>query len=381
MAILGLTTNREPSFPRIGVLRKGGEKSEKRPGADLKYFRFDTEDATAESDFAAAYGKEPTTINVYLAYPTPDENFQAWQEDYAAGGMVHRCDGVTMTMWQGPDGKYRSEPKACPYHTGEKKRTTKEPGCKAVGRLTVIIPELRRFAYVTVGTGSLNDIMELTDNLNAVYAMRGNLQGVPFILCRRPRFISTPKPDGGRARYEKWMLSLEVNPEWATLQLAAMQKQAYLPTGARMLTDGRTVDTLTGEIDDFDADNGHVIDVNLADLEPLEFDATLSAIDEFLAIPSPKTGQTAKEHTESQAAQVQSTKRPDWNNPIDAKAWAEKVGACANEHEAASSLRKIIDNQFGGRLLPSNMDAVLDAFYARQMEKLGKGKGAEATPL
>jgi hypothetical protein len=120
---------------------------------------------------------------------------------------------------------------------------------------------------------------------------------------------------------------------------------------------------------------------SLSEVEPLSFDAPLGAIDEFLAIPSPKTGQTAKEHTESQAAQVQSTKRPDWNNPIDAKAWAEKVGACANEHEAASSLRKIIDNQFGGRLLPSNMDAVLDAFYARQMEKLGKGKGAEATPL
>ena len=45
---------------------------------------------------------------------------------------------------------------------------------------------------------------------------------------------------------------------------------------------------------------------SLSEVEPLSFDAPLGAIDEFLAIPSPKTGQTAKEHTESQAAQASS---------------------------------------------------------------------------
>lgn len=262
MPIKGLTTQREPAFPRIGVLRKGGVKSEKRPGADLKHFRFDTDSPQAFKNFEAAYGKQPDTINVYLPYSTPDENFQAWQEEYKSGGLVHRCDGETMSVWLTPDGKYSTDPKPCPYHTGQAKRTTNEPGCKPVGRLTVIIPELQRFAYVTVGTTSKNDIMELTDNLNAVFAMRGNLQGIPFVLCRRPKMISTPTPDGGRARYEKWMLSLEVNPQWATMQLETMRKQAMLPSGVKLLTSGHAIQEDTGEIiegvwedDDTDDDN------------------------------------------------------------------------------------------------------------------------------
>ena len=43
---------------------------------------------------------------------------------------------------------------------------------------------------------------------------------------------------------------------------------------------------------------------SLSEAEPLSLDATLSAIDEFLAIKGPLPGQTAKEHTESQAAQA-----------------------------------------------------------------------------
>lgn len=259
MPIKGLTTQREPSFPRIGVLRKGGEMSKSadgrtKPGKDLQWFRFDTDDKAAGEDFSGAYGDEPATVNIYLPYSTPDENFQAWKEEYAAGGLVHRCDGEMMTVHLRPDGKYSTVAAPCPYHAGTMQRTAKAPGCKPVGRLMVIVPELRRFAYVTVLTTSVNDIMELTDNLNAIYAMRGSLQGVPMVLCRRPRMISTPTPDGKRARYEKWMLSVEVNPTWAQMQLENMRQVAYLPETQepRMLTDGRLVALDTGEI--FDAE-------------------------------------------------------------------------------------------------------------------------------
>lgn len=274
-----LTENREAAFPRIGELRKGSKKKKNAEGKevygdDLKYFRFTTEDAGAMEKFKAAYSEkgklEPTTINVYLPFSTPDENFQAWQEEYSAGGLKHRCDGETMIVWQTPDGKYSTEPKPCPYHTGQAKRTDKNPGCKATGRLTVIIPELQRFAYVTALTTSILDIMELTDNLNAVYALRGNLQGIPFQLKRRPKMISTPKPDGTRARYEKWMLLLEVNPGWAAMQLEDMGKRAMLPSGVKMLTSGHIVDSVTGEILDDDDDDTDL--ESLADVEPLPFD-------------------------------------------------------------------------------------------------------------
>jgi len=240
----------EASFPRIGTLRKGAPKTDpKRPGKDLTYFRFDTQDPEAAADFLAVYGPEPASINVYLPYDAPDANFQAWQEEYQAGGLVHRCDGETMTVHLVLGGRYSTDPAPCPYATGEKVRTKDAPGCKPVGRLSVIIPELRRFAYVTVGTTSINDIMELSANLSAAYALRGTLQGIPFILTRRPEKISTPTDAGGRARREKWMLHIEPDPAWVRLQLAGMRRRALQLPEERMLIDGQVV-TEDGEIVD-----------------------------------------------------------------------------------------------------------------------------------
>lgn len=63
----------------------------------------------------------------------------------------------------------------------------------------------------------------------------------------------------------------------------------------------------------------------------------------------------------------------EWLNqaqPVDAaKAWAVEVGACANEFEAKSSLKKIVDVN-GGRLNKDNLATCLSAFHDRQQEKL-----------
>lgn len=235
MPIRGLT-DRGASFPRIGTLRKGAPKEGNRPGADLHHFRFDSDDAAATAAFADAYGDEPNYISVYLPYATTGENFEAWQEEWSAASLKHRCDGVTCQRWLMPDGKYSTDPKPCPGN------------CKPAGRLMVIVPELKRFAYVTVLTTSIHDIMELQANLEATEALRGDLRGIPFILVRKPRQISTPRTDGKRARVEKWLLSIEPAPAWVGLQLQAMERAALPGTNVKLLTDGRHVDTSTGEV-------------------------------------------------------------------------------------------------------------------------------------
>lgn len=230
---------REAQFPNIGKLRKGGVKPEngKAPGKDLTYFRFDTDDRRAETMFHAVYGEQPSQINVYLPLQTAAQNFTCWQEAYVAGGLTHRCDGETCIIWL--DGtKYRTDPIPCPG------------GCKEVGRLMVIIPELQRFAYVTVETHSVHDIIRLQENLQAVEFLRGDLRGIPFILKRTPVEISTPTLDGKRARREKWLLSIEVDPAWAALQLESMHRAA-------LTVNGVTVDEsrlLTTAYDDDDED-------------------------------------------------------------------------------------------------------------------------------
>jgi len=223
MPIIGLT-DRAASFPQIGILRKGAPKTGNAPGKDLDYFRFDADDEQAATDFAAAYGDKPRTIRIYLPFDTADENLSAWKEHWVAGGLVRRCDGQTSVLRQKPGGKgYDSTPHTCAcvgMPEGSKER------CKPVGRLKVIIPELKRLAYVTTLTTSIHDIMNLSEQLRALEGVRGGLRGIPMILSRIEREISMPGNDGKRVRRAKWLLAIEAAPHWVSLQLEAQERAA-----------------------------------------------------------------------------------------------------------------------------------------------------------
>lgn len=232
------------SFPIIGKLRKGDKKGGNQPGKDLEYFRFDSDDADALQKFSAAYGPEPKAITVYLPFRTIEDNFTCWQEEYTAGGLKHRCDGETCVIWQDEHGSYSHEPKPCPG------------GCKEVGRLTVVIPELMRFAYVSVETHSINDILQLQRNLNAAFALRGDLTNIPFLLIRRLVEISTPSGTAGkRARRTKALLFLEPHPDWVQVKLLEMRRNAIGGAQMKQLADGRMVDSTTGEIEYIDEED------------------------------------------------------------------------------------------------------------------------------
>lgn len=233
MAIKGLTDQRG-AFPRIGKLRKGAEKPKNGPGKDLDHFRFDSPDAGATAAFQAAYGNEPRSINVRLPYPTMDENWQTAMEKYGAGGLEIRCDREFMEGCR-VNGKFmKCFPGKSPCQRDESKKDG-GCGCKEVGRLNLIIPELQRFAYVTAETHSINDLVNLTQQLTAIEMTFGQLNGIPLVLTRRPEQISTPTSGGGRARREKWMLSIEVSPEWASRQLAASDRHALSMADQPML--------------------------------------------------------------------------------------------------------------------------------------------------
>lgn len=274
MPIIGLT-DRGASFPQIGILRKGAPKTKNAQGKeivgkDLKHFRLDTTVDGVAQAFEAVYGKEPVSVRVFLPYQTPAANLDAWREEYGAGSLIHRCDGEMMAIWRTPDGKYSQEHKPCPYMNGTKQRTSKEPGCKPVGRLKVIVPELQRLAYLTVQTTSIHDIIELTGNLDAAFALRQDLRGIPFILRRAPRMISMPGEEGKRVRREKWLLFLEPAPDWVQLQITAMSHAALpiiegeyhaLPAPERLaLPSGSTVDLETGEVFDDEEDDEETIE-------------------------------------------------------------------------------------------------------------------------
>lgn len=224
MPIKKLQLNQTAQFPIIGKLRKGSPKVENngklQMGKDLDYFRFDSDDQPAAAAFAKAYGEQPKRLRVLLPFATTEQNFQAWMEEYSAGGMQRRCDSETQVFSRDKAGE-QAPPKPCEKLCGG------TCACKQVGRLYVVIPELARLAYVVVETHSLYDIIQLTQNLQAAHAVRGSLNGVPFLLSRRPREISTPGDNGKRVRRVKNLLFLEPDPEWVQRKLLALRNEAF----------------------------------------------------------------------------------------------------------------------------------------------------------
>jgi hypothetical protein len=212
-------------FPEIGRVRKGAPKTEEGwVGKDLNYFRveFDQKEKVAEAVFRGTYGDQPDEINILLPFNSVDENFEAWREKYVAGGLVHRCDGERVMY------EINSE-------TGEPTITNGHPfkacdhkiGCVPTGRLKILIPELKRLAFLTVLTTSYHDCMNLSRQLLAILQINGRLAGVPLVLRRRPVEISTPSgPDGKRARRLKSLLSIEADPTWVSLKLNEIQHAA-----------------------------------------------------------------------------------------------------------------------------------------------------------
>lgn len=214
--IQGLT-DRNAMFPEIGSLRKGAKKTDtNKPGVDLDHFRFVADTETMRV-FKETFGDKPQEIRFMSPFNTTAEVFEAWKEEYAASSLKHRCDGVNCVAWLQPNGQYSTTPKPCPG------------GCKQTGRLKIVIPQLNRLGFVTVHTTSIWDILTIHQNLSAIEMLRGSLRGIPLVLKRVKRAISTPSgSNGGRARREKWLLSIEAAPEWVERQLAGMQHAALL---------------------------------------------------------------------------------------------------------------------------------------------------------
>ena len=229
MAIKGLT-DQPAALPQIGILRKGSPRPEsgKAPGRDLTHFRFDSKDDRASADFLSAYGDEPREINCVLPFATAEENFLTSKESYGASGLRSRCDGETVSAMRLPDGQIQRQfpsPVACFGLKGDEQGRSFCEDCKNVGRLQIIIPELKRFAYVVAETHSVWDIVHLDQQLKAFQLTFGSLNSIPFVLSRVPEKVSTPRKDGGRVRAEKWLLNIGINPDWAARQLEAVKNQ------------------------------------------------------------------------------------------------------------------------------------------------------------
>lgn len=257
MAIKGLS-DRGMAFPEIGHIRKGAPKPEdgKRPGGDLTFFRveFDDRETEAAAKFLKCYGNEPREINILLPFDEIERMWDPFLEAYTAGRMVARSDGEKfiylvnpktgeIEVKNGQPFKAYEEGKPIGYYTNQKTNKDEPIYCKPTGRLKVVIPELQRLAYLVVLTTSFHDIVNISSQLEALKQVNGGrLAGIPMVLRRRPKKISTPKADGTKARYAKWLISIEADPEWVKRMLVEVKNLALPGNGLDLLPAGEVID-------------------------------------------------------------------------------------------------------------------------------------------
>lgn len=264
MPIAGLTDRESANrrFTPLGKIRKG-MKDKQGNMIDLSYFRFIAVSPEIQAAFEAIYGKEPQSIRILLPYRTMEENWDTSMEEWGKSGLIHRCNGIFMTQWlQLPEKTYVRDPemlqqKPCPYASGEKKRTKQTEGCKRVGYLAVMIPELLaigHLGYVTVETHSINDLANITSSiLHAEDAAHSGgrprlLQGIEFIMRRVEENISVrwKGKDGEyrKTRQDRWMIRLDPAQEWAQRMIEQARNEALglLPAQTEVVLDAEVVE-------------------------------------------------------------------------------------------------------------------------------------------
>lgn len=359
MPIKGLT-DRGLSFPEIGQIRKGAKKGNNRPGADLTYFRVefgDKEQKTAEN-FRNVYGDQPNAIRIILPFNEIERMWDAWLEAYTAGRMVARSDGEFIKYQLDDQGEIIVKngfdlagnvvPHPADNIAGHDYKG-RDVEFKPTGRLKVIIPELSRAAYLTVMTTSVHDIGNISAQLGAFKELNeGQLAGIPFVLRRKPKEISTPSGENGqRVRRKKWLISIEADQEWVKARLGGLKniampnaEELLLPASVEEQIDGSDYEPDEDEIIEGEEWDGELLDENnpkpveresgdpgitpqmLVDEQIVEHVRYAEALMNLLSIPS---GAPAREGLERVGVYMQWRKIYAKNTDKDRKASAEKA--------------------------------------------------------
>jgi len=258
---------RKQHLPKIMNIRKGIKvpvmdrktnkpKLDERTGEivtrpkEVSYFvfHFDDSDDETKSIIESVYGDEPDKINAFLAYDDKDKTWDYWFEAYIYGQLVARSDGVVITLLfditNGQRLIERGQVCAIPdnpestagrlivdnnlgvgdilsYYEDMVVATTQSGRAvtfDAVGRLSIIIPEVGRYATATVHTGGLwHDVPHITEMVERVFEIASGINRppnlIPVILTRVPYEMSYKDPDGKAHKRTTWNIQMEIAPQ------------------------------------------------------------------------------------------------------------------------------------------------------------------------
>ena len=243
-------------FPKIATIRKGDSKESGKPlnkrdlGPVFRVVFNGTDERTVEAQerFIAAYGSlQPEEIDAIFTVDSPEEGntWRFWLEAYDKGALVLQTDGKWIQYQRnrktgqamvrngrdvetGERVPYDGQPAYSYYSKKNKVDVPVYP--KAHGYLRIIVPALRRLAYLELRTTSFWDCDNIDKNLRAIASTHGSLKGIPCIIRRRLTPVSKPLGSGKRFWDDEWLVFVEAAPEWVDDKLAQLEAGAFSPT-------------------------------------------------------------------------------------------------------------------------------------------------------
>ncbi|MEE9596427.1 MAG: hypothetical protein V3V96_06585 [Acidiferrobacterales bacterium] len=247
---------------RLGIIRLGFKKTNAK-GVEfpVQAGHFVLTDA---EEIAAHYGDEPRELDVMLPFADIQRNFDAAYTVWAGGVLVCRGDGEFVEYAQPhkvttkkKEGRTWTSVKNAPGDTLVSRGMASGtftwgnstfndgdhvpcPGqaadlyphcrsCKVSAILKVMMsdPELFRFGYYQLGTGSGKNYDTILGTLELMFEGVGRLSGIPFVL-RLVEEATNYKDASGQSRKGKsWFLQLESDPEY-TRKMLTMRADAAL---------------------------------------------------------------------------------------------------------------------------------------------------------
>lgn len=282
------TVKSSMSFPEAGQIRKGGAKQKqvkngreyetvgKDLGQALRLVVFEGRDsAYITAKLLDLYGGLTTDkpILCMLPFQRVSECWEVWNEAYSAGRMVMRADGEHYIRLIDPESGAMVVDDGQPYKpfNGEREiRYTRGDRqyvlpIKPTGRLKLFLPELERFVWFTLKTTSYYDAINLEAQLGAIQNLAdslngGSCAGIRFYLYRTQKDVTWNKPDGTASRVTKWLLNVEVDPEWVKSAIGRLNQFALTGHGtAAALLPQPIIGTVDPDEPEHDEDEPEII--------------------------------------------------------------------------------------------------------------------------
>ena len=342
MPIAGLT-DRGPSFKEIGRLRLGIPKAQAaKEGSgprEISYFRLDMRPDEEESiaAFVNEYGTQPTRINIRLPFPEISRVWDANYEVYNTSGLLGMANGET---WQylrsnktGEIMVKNGEPfmafdKNVPVYSYKNKKGEDVPVfAKITGRLKVVVPELRRAAYMVMITHSVYNVIYITEQLAAIDVLAKtaglSLPFVPMVLARRKEKISVTF-NGKKSYQDHYLVNIEINPLWMGASFAMLENS--LP-GMKALPEKVDPEDVV-EDETFEAGEEYIEPEQQPDvvITPMPDEETVTAAPEYVAGARPYPPAVVKEKIADLIKQFFAAKTTDADGKIVASCLDTTLG-------------------------------------------------------